>query len=82
MQLSRGRWVAIGLLVLVVALIGHGRTLVTEPVEVQRHYVDAVWLSVGVGTTLLFGVLALVVYLTAFAVFTLRASDHYERWSA
>jgi hypothetical protein len=38
--------------------------------------------SVGVGTTLLFGVLALVVYLTAFAEFTLRASDHYERWSA
>lgn len=134
MQLSKGRWMAIGLVVLVAALIGHGRVLVTDSLDVERQYVDAFGLSIaapafvlfsalgtsrfdfdrytrdrgrtglaldatvivaiclvissgvatlldamGVGTSLLVAILALVVYLSAFAVFTVRASDHYDR---
>jgi hypothetical protein len=137
MQLSRGRWALIGLLVLSVVVIGHGRLLVSDALGLQRQYIDALALSfaaptfvlfsalgappfkfdrytrdrgrtglaidtalivavcltlsagvatalltAGVGTTLSAALLAFVVYATAFAVFTARASDHYRRRSA
>lgn len=57
MQLSRGKWVVIGLVVLIAVLIGHGRLLVSESISIRRQYLDALGLSVAAPSFVLFSAL-------------------------